>query len=55
MFAAFILSKVRAYQRYRQTIRELMPFTDQEIKELGITRHEIDVMARRNAVSSITS
>jgi hypothetical protein len=28
MFVAFILTKIRAYQRYRDTIRELIQFTD---------------------------
>ena len=32
MFVAYILSKIRAYRRYRQTIRELMRFTDRELE-----------------------
>jgi uncharacterized protein YjiS (DUF1127 family) len=55
MFVAFILSKIRAYQRYRDTIRELMQFTDRELEDLGISRDEIDAIARQNAASSTTS
>ncbi|PVE21536.1 hypothetical protein DC522_26135 [Microvirga sp. KLBC 81] len=51
MFVAFILARIRAYWRYRQTIRELMQFTDRELEDLGISRYEIDVIARQNAVS----
>ena len=45
MFVAFVLSKIRAYQRYRQTIRELMQFSDRELEDLGISRYEIDTAA----------
>ena len=54
MFVAYILSKIRAYRRYRQTIRELMRFTDRELKDFGISRYEVDVIARQNAVSLTT-
>ena len=45
MFVAFLLSRIRAYQRYRQTIRELMQFSDRELEDLGISRYEIDTVA----------
>jgi uncharacterized protein YjiS (DUF1127 family) len=45
MFVAFLLSRIRAYQRYRQTIRELMQFSDRELEDLGISRYEIDTAA----------
>ena len=45
MFVAFVLSKIRAYQRYRQTIRELMQFSDRELEDLGVSRYEIDTAA----------
>ncbi|WP_084731739.1 DUF1127 domain-containing protein [Microvirga vignae] len=51
MFVAFILARIRAYRRYRETIRELMQFTDRELEDLGISRYEIDVIARQSAVS----
>ena len=55
MFIEFILSKIRAYQRCRETIRELMQFSDRELEDLGISRYEIDITPRQNAVASTTS
>jgi uncharacterized protein YjiS (DUF1127 family) len=51
MLVAYILSKIRAYRRYRQTIRELMQFTNRELQDLGISRSEFHAIARQNAVS----
>ncbi len=51
MFVAFALSKIRAYLRYRQTIRELMQFTDRELQDLGLSRYEIEGIARQHAVA----
>ena len=31
MFVTFILSRIRAYRRYRETVRELMQFSDREL------------------------
>ena len=45
MFVAFLLSRIRAYQRYRQTIRELMRLSNRELEDLGISRYEIDTAA----------
>lgn len=55
MFVTFILSRIRAYRRYRETIRELMQFSDPELEALGISRYEIDGIARQSAVSSAAS
>ncbi len=55
MFVTFILPKIHAYQRYRETVRELMQFSDRELGDLGISRSEIDVIARQNGASSTTS
>ncbi len=55
MFVTFILSKIRAYRRYRETVRELMQFTDRELEELGISRNEINVIARQNVASSTSA
>ena len=55
MFVTFILSKIRAYQRYRETVRELMQFSDRELEDLGISRNEIDLIARQTAASSTAS
>jgi uncharacterized protein YjiS (DUF1127 family) len=54
-FGAFIPSKIRANRRYRETVRDLMQFSDRELDDLGISRDEIDVIARQNVASSTTS
>jgi uncharacterized protein YjiS (DUF1127 family) len=49
MFASLILSKIRAYFRYRETIAELSRLSDRELDDLGINRFEIDRVARSHA------
>ena len=47
MFVTYILSKVRNYMRYRETVRELSQLTDRELDDLGISRFQIESVARR--------
>jgi uncharacterized protein YjiS (DUF1127 family) len=54
-FGAFTLSKICASWDYRETVRELMQFSDRELDDLGILRNEINVIARQNVASSTTS
>jgi uncharacterized protein YjiS (DUF1127 family) len=49
MFVSMILSKIRAYLAYRETVRELSQLTDRELDDLGIARFEIDGVARSHA------
>ena len=49
MFVSFILSRVKAYFRYRETVRELSFLSDRELSDLGITRWEIDQVARTHS------
>jgi uncharacterized protein YjiS (DUF1127 family) len=51
MFVSYILSKVRAYLRYRDTVRELSQLSDRELDDLGISRFQIDNIARQHAVA----
>ena len=46
MFVSWILSKMRAYLRYRETLRELSQLSDRELDDLGIGRFEIESIAR---------
>ena len=46
MLVAYILSKIRSFRLHRENIRELMQFTDRELEDLGISRYEVDVIAR---------
>ncbi len=51
MFVTYILSKVRSYMRYRETIRELSQLTDRELEDLGISRYQIENVAREHAAA----
>nr|WP_240545102.1 DUF1127 domain-containing protein [Sinorhizobium fredii] len=47
MYLTFVLSKIRAHQRYRRTLRAFTQLNDHLLEDVGITRNEIDVVARR--------
>lgn len=49
MFVSWILAKVRAYLNYRETVSELSRLTDRELDDLGISRFEIESVARTHA------
>ena len=46
MFLTMIAAKIRAYLRYRETVRELSRLTDRELDDLGISRYDIESVAR---------
>ena len=49
MFVTYILSKIRAYKLYRDTVRELAQLSDRELADLGIARFDIARVARQGA------
>jgi uncharacterized protein YjiS (DUF1127 family) len=49
MFMSWILSKLRAHLRYRETVRELSALTDRELADVGISRYDITTVARAGA------
>jgi uncharacterized protein YjiS (DUF1127 family) len=49
MFVTYILSKIRAYKLYRQTLNELSELSDRELADLGIARFAIAAVARKAA------
>jgi uncharacterized protein YjiS (DUF1127 family) len=51
MFVSFILAKVQAFFRYRETVRELSLLSDRELTDLGILRFQIDSVARQHAAA----
>ncbi len=51
MFVTLVLSKVRAYLRYRETVRELSLLTVRELDDLGISRFQMTSIARAHAAA----
>jgi uncharacterized protein YjiS (DUF1127 family) len=51
MFVTMIAAKIRAYLRYRETVRELSRLTDRELDDLGLSRSEINFIARSHAAA----
>ena len=41
MFVSYILSKIRTYKLYRETLNELSELNDRELADLGISRFDI--------------
>ncbi len=52
MFVTYILSQIRAYLRYRETVRELAQLNDRELDDLGIGRWDIHAVARSAAAAA---
>ena len=52
MFVTYILSQIRAYLRYRETVRELSQLGDRELSNLGIVRYDIHNVARTSAAAA---
>ena len=52
MFVTYILSQIRAYLRYRETVRELSHLDDRELNDLGIVRYDIPNVARPSAAAA---
>ena len=44
-----LATKVAAWRRYRESVRELTRLSDRELADLGIGRAEIESIARKSA------
>ena len=42
-------SRFNNWRRYRAAVRELSQLSDRELADLGLSRYDIDVVARRSA------
>jgi uncharacterized protein YjiS (DUF1127 family) len=52
MFVTYLLSNIRAYFLYHETVRELSILSDRELGDLGISRVEITDVARRHSAAA---
>ena len=49
MTITLLLSKLRAYMKYRESIRELSALSDRQLSDIGMARGQIEATARRLA------
>ena len=49
MIITHVLAKLRNWKRYRETVRELSRLSDRDLADLGISRFDIDSVARSTA------
>lgn len=49
MFLATLIAKLQNWLRYRDTVRELSRLSDRELDDLGISRGDIESVARFHA------
>lgn len=50
MFTSLLLSKIRTYLKYRETLRELSRLSDRELEDIGISRFQIEGVAKNLTV-----
>lgn len=48
MFISLIAAKITAWRRYRESVRELSRLSDRELSDLGISRSDIEFVARQS-------
>jgi uncharacterized protein YjiS (DUF1127 family) len=48
MIVSFIISKIRSYLLYRETLNELSRLSDRELEDVGLRRYDIPSVARTN-------
>jgi uncharacterized protein YjiS (DUF1127 family) len=49
MIVSHLISRVRAYMRYRASVRALSQLTERELADIGLTRGGIEDVARKSA------
>ena len=49
MIVTAVIAKLRNWKRYRETVRELSRLSDRDLADLGISRFDIDSVARSTA------
>ena len=46
-----ITEKLNAWRRYREAVRELSQLSDHELSDIGISRCDIDAVARQHVAA----
>jgi uncharacterized protein YjiS (DUF1127 family) len=51
MIVSHVIERVRAYLRYRASVRALSMLNERELADIGLTRGEIDDAARKSVMA----
>jgi uncharacterized protein YjiS (DUF1127 family) len=51
MIVSHLISRVRAYLRYRASVRALSVLNERELADIGLTRGDIMDVARKTAIA----
>jgi uncharacterized protein YjiS (DUF1127 family) len=49
MIVTHIIARIRGYMRYRASVRALSQLNERELADIGLSRGDIDAVARQNA------
>jgi uncharacterized protein YjiS (DUF1127 family) len=49
MIVSTLIARVRAYMRYRASVRALSNLSERELADIGLTRGDIDAVSRESA------
>jgi uncharacterized protein YjiS (DUF1127 family) len=49
MIVSHIIARIRGYMRYRASVRALSHLTKRELADIGLSRSDIDNVARESA------
>ena len=51
MFLSYITARIRSYMRYRASVRALSALSERELSDIGLTRGDIQDVARGTAAA----
>ena len=49
MLLSLLAARISAWRRYRSSVRELSRLSDRDLNDLGISRSDIECVARQSA------
>ena len=52
MVVSFVLSKIRAFMKYREILRELSTLDDRTLSDIGVSRSDILRLAKENSAAA---
>jgi uncharacterized protein YjiS (DUF1127 family) len=52
MIVSHIIARIRGYMRYRASVRALSHLSERELADIGLSRGDIEVVARETAAAT---